>query len=96
MKISPEEARIINERRALKAREKHHEKLKRRALQVALRYQCWLSRKRQGSSYSTFLNSFGYQRSDCSDMFRVVEQIIAAADTIKMDDQPAYEVLKPF
>lgn len=96
MGVSPSEARMINERRALKARERHHAKLKRRALQIALRYQCWLSRNRQGSSYSTFVNTFGYQRGDCRDMFRAVEQIIAAADTIQLDAQPAYEELKPF
>lgn len=96
MGISIEEARIINERRAEKARQMHQAKLMRRALQVALRYQCWLSRKRQGSSYSTFVNAFGYQRSDCRDMFRVVEEIISAASSIQIDQQPPYEVLEPF
>lgn len=96
MLISPEEAQIINERRAKKARKKHQARLVRRALHVALRYQCWLSRNRQGSSYSTFVNAFGYEQSDCSEMFRVVEKIIAAAENIQVGDQPAYEVLKPF
>lgn len=96
MVISPEEAQIINEKRAQKARKRHHAKLVRRALHVSLRYQCWLSRNRQGSSYSTFVNAFGYQQSDCSEMFRVVEKIRAAAEIIQLGDQPAYEVLKPF
>lgn len=93
MHLKDTEIRLINELRAKRAVELKHGKLKRRALQVAYKYECWLTRQGQGDAYSTFVNSFGYQENDSREMHRIVGEIIAAAADITVSGQPAYEVL---
>lgn len=94
MNLSNEEIKLINEHRASKANKKHLEKAKRRVLQAAFRYGLWLARHGRGSSYSTFKEEFGYEGRDCSEMFRVVEHILAAADSIQLVEPAPYEELK--
>lgn len=92
--LSDSEVRMINESRAQIARTKAHAKLRRRALREAFRYECWLNRHHFGSSYSTFVNNFGYQGADSQEMFRVVDEIRKIASGISVSGQPDFEVLK--
>lgn len=96
MCLSEEEIKLINNHRAQRAQKTYLAKARRRALHVALQYGLWLARRGRGSSFSTFVNEFGYEDRDCSEMFRVVENILSAADEIQLTDQPPYDVLKPF
>lgn len=95
MRLSDEEINLINDHRAQKAKKLHLDKSRRRVLHVALQYRLWLARKGRGSSFSTFVDEFGYQERDCSEIFRVVENILSAADEIQLTEQPPYDVLKP-
>ncbi|MBI6882416.1 hypothetical protein [Pseudomonas putida] len=91
MNLTDKEIQIINDRRQKIANEARNERLKRRALQVAYRYGCWLARNRSGSSFGTFVNSFGYQKSDSGEMFEVVEQILSAASQAYSSKPAPYE-----
>ena len=42
-------------------------------LKVAWQYDSWLTSKRRGSSFSTFINEFGFEGEDGSKIFREVE-----------------------
>ena len=51
-------------------------------LRVASEYSFWLHRKSRGSSYSTFVNEFGYQEKDSSKTFDLVTKILESLKSL--------------
>lgn len=90
MDLTPEEAALINERRAMKAREVAHTALRLKALSVAARYAAWLEENHQSSTYGTFINSFGYQDGGGNEMYRIVSDLLTVVDMIQLESRPPY------
>jgi hypothetical protein len=82
MRLNAEERALIEGRRAEKKKLVEHEAQAREALQVASRYARWLRTEGASNSYSSFINSFGYQKPQGREMYRVVTELLAVADTI--------------
>ena len=61
---------------ALKAKQKA---LRLTVLRVAHEYEIWLQDADVSSSFSTFINTFGYQESDGKQLFELVTRVLAAA-----------------
>lgn len=61
---------------ALKAKQKA---LRLKVLRVAHEYEIWLQDADVSSSFSTFINTFGYQESDGKQLFELVTRVLAAA-----------------
>ncbi|MBM7166101.1 hypothetical protein [Pseudomonas aeruginosa] len=69
--LSPEEEEMIRRHRDEKAQ---------RAAALAFEYEAWLQQDEEcGDSFSTFVNRFGYQDSDCQPMHEYVKRIHKAA-----------------
>lgn len=73
------EREMIRKHRAEIERIKQNEAFRLKALEVAARYEKWLQAEGEGDSYSTFINSFGYQERDGNEMHEFVQKIRQAA-----------------
>lgn len=83
MRLNAEERALIEGRRAEKKKLVAHQAMTIKALQVATRYAIWLKKQGQTNSFSTFINSFGYQETRGREMFRVVSELLKVADIIE-------------
>jgi hypothetical protein len=78
--LSKDELEIIQKRRDEKAKAEFKIKYRIKALETARNYDVWLRENGRGSSYSTFVNEFGYEDDDSSFMYKVVKEILETAD----------------
>ena len=65
VKLAGSMRRWADELAAARERRNQHE-----PLQVAARYADWLKANGRGTSFSTFVNEFGYEESDCSNVYQ--------------------------
>ncbi|HFE9955564.1 hypothetical protein [Pseudomonas shirazica] len=78
--LSPEEEEMIRRHRDEKAQRAAALAFRLKALKVAAEYEAWLQQDEEcGDSFSTFVNRFGYQDSDCQPMHEYVKRIHKAA-----------------
>lgn len=61
---------------ALKAKQKA---IRLKVLRVAHEYEAWLQEEGVSSSFSTFINTFGYQESDGKQLYELVTHVLSAA-----------------
>lgn len=73
--LTDEELSIVRRHREEKAARAASQALRLSALKLAAEYDEWLSTNGRGSSFSTFVDEFGYEESDCSLMYRIVQKL---------------------
>ncbi|MDI1278029.1 hypothetical protein [Methylobacter sp.] len=78
--LSDEELEIIQKHRDKKEKVSLRFNNRIKALETARAYDIWLRENGMLSSFSTFMNDFGYEEEDASFMYKVVKEILAAAD----------------
>jgi len=83
MRLTPAEKALIISGRDQKAKEKAHDKKTILLLKVAFQYQSWLQKNLRGSTFSTFVNEFGYSSDQTKNDYEVVRAIINTADERK-------------
>ncbi|MCL7420845.1 MAG: hypothetical protein M8364_08085 [Methylobacter sp.] len=78
--LSDEELKIIQKHREAQAKKHRRYENRIKALEIALEYDIWLRDHGRRSSFSTFVNEFGYEEEDSSFMYGVVEEVLEAVD----------------
>jgi hypothetical protein len=78
--LSEEELKIIRKHRDQKAQDELRRSKKSQALALASEYERFLGINGRGTSFSIFVNEFGYEAKDASFMYGVVMDIFKAAD----------------
>jgi len=73
--LTSEEIEIIQKMRKEKEKEKENRELIIKALKTAAQYEEWLFYNGMGSSFSTFVDDFGYQDKDVRLIYQLVESI---------------------
>lgn len=79
MRLTPEERRLIEEKRAKDAAAKAASVFQRNAIATAHAFSKWSARSGDSLTFSTFINSFGYQKDDGNAMYDAVGRILDAA-----------------
>lgn len=79
IEVSEEELSAIQCLRSKKLNKIAEEKFQFKAIATAHRFAKWSNKKGLGLTFSTFVNTFGYQESDVDAMYRAVERILIAA-----------------
>jgi hypothetical protein len=79
MALSDQEAKLIENNRAKKAQQQWRINNRIKTLVTALRYDKWLIKHGRCSSFSAFVDEYGYEGNDASDMYKVVMEAIKAA-----------------
>lgn len=79
LELTDEERAMVLKRRDEARRASEARAATRAALQIAAEYESWLQDNGRGSTFSTFVNEFGYDKLGAGDVFRRVEAIRAAA-----------------
>lgn len=79
LELTELELEMIRRHRAAQAVDAARRTARRVTLDVASRYEAWLQSNDRGSSYTTFVDEFGYDEKDAGEMFRKVETVILAA-----------------
>jgi hypothetical protein len=82
VRLDAEERALIERRRADIRQVKENQALALKALKVASNYATWLKKHGQSDSFSTFIDSFGYQEPNGHAMHRVVAELLKVAATI--------------
>lgn len=78
--LADDELKIIQEHRAKKAKIEHQFKMQTKALNIAVDYITWLKTHKRITTFSTFVDEFGYEEEDCSFMYKVVINILEVSD----------------
>lgn len=79
LELTPEEIALIQKRRAYQRQCDAEAAFCRKSIATALAWVNWSSSTGYGLTFSTFVNSFGYQDSDQQQMYPRVQQILRAA-----------------
>jgi hypothetical protein len=79
LRLNAEERALIESRRAAIKQAKANQALTLKALKVASQYAIWLNKHRQSDSFSTFVNSFGYQEPNGHAMHIIVAELLKVA-----------------
>lgn len=77
--LSPEEAKLILERRAAQAARVEAGAFQCKAIATAHAFARWSEENDCGLTFSTFVNQFSYQENDGTKMYEAVERIFEAA-----------------
>jgi hypothetical protein len=80
MDLTEEERQMILANRGEKQRRKAELLYRRDLLVTAARYEAWLQDNGRGSSFSTFVSEFGYDKEDASVTYNRVQEILEAAN----------------
>lgn len=75
MDITEEERALILANRQKAIEIQAQKVLMQTMLEIAARYEAWLQEQGCRSSFSTFVNEFGYDKNDSQAMFRYVEHL---------------------
>ena len=73
------EIALIRERRAGKAKREAARAFQRKAIATAHAFNDWSEATGEGLTFSTFINTFGYQDADGKAMYEAVERVFEAA-----------------
>lgn len=73
--LTESERALIIQRREDEKKAAEARASRRSALRVAADYEAWLQDNGRGSTFSTFVNEFGYDEAGAGDVFRRVETI---------------------
>lgn len=79
MTLSPGEAALVENHRAEQAKMAAAAALYRKVLVQALAFHDWSIERGEGLSYSTFVNTFGYDQPDSRVVYERVKETLAAA-----------------
>lgn len=77
--LSPDEVKLLEAHRKRKETQGQSSAHQIHALKVAARYSIWLDKEGRGTSFSTFVDEFGYESSDCKQVYEKVLKIREAA-----------------
>ncbi len=77
--LTTEEIALIQAHRAQRVTRDAARDFQRKALTTAHAFDTWSDNSGQGLTYSTFINTFGYQSDDGRQMYEAVERILDAA-----------------
>lgn len=78
--LTPEEEALILNRREKSARVSKEAAQRLRVLKIAGNYESWLQANGRGSSFSTFVEEFGFDEPGAAEFFRRVEKVRTAVD----------------
>lgn len=78
--LTNDELKIIQEYRAKKEKIECQFKMQTKALNTAIDYIAWLKAHNRVTTFSTFVDEFGYEEEDCSFMYKVVVKVLEASD----------------
>lgn len=79
LELSDDEIALIRGRRAEKAQREAARAFQRKAIATAHAFDDWSEASGEGLTFSTFINTFGYQDADGQRMYEAVKRIFAAA-----------------
>jgi len=77
--LTPDEIALIQRRRDEQARLEAAQVFQRKAIATSHAFAEWSSTTGEGLTFSTFINTFGYQDEDGKQMFEAVKRICDAA-----------------
>ena len=77
--LTPDEIALIKQRRDEVSRRNAALAFKRKAIQTAIRFDDWSIESGESLTFSTFINSFGYQDDDGKLMYDTIRRIFEAA-----------------
>ncbi|WP_042857996.1 hypothetical protein [Dickeya sp. NCPPB 3274] len=77
--LSPDEKNVILKIRKNKKEIEEQEAFQLKSIETALSFLIWSRETNEGITFSTFVNTFGYQDDDGYKMFNVVSKILDAA-----------------
>ena len=77
--LKPHEREMVIAAREAEAKEIADTRFQIKAMTTAAKALKWSVRNGQGLSFSTFVNSFGYQDNDASEMYEAIIQLIGFA-----------------
>lgn len=77
--LTGEEVAMIQAHRAEIARRASAQAFQSKAIATAHAFDSWSARSGEGLTYSTFVNSFGYQDEDCNHIYDAVARIMKSA-----------------
>lgn len=77
--LSDDEIALIQRHRAEKAQREAARAFQRKAIATAHAFNDWSEASGEGLTFSTFINTFGYQDADGQRMYEAVKRIFAAA-----------------
>lgn len=80
--LTEDEIELILARRAEKAAIERLQARRMKALETTARYGRWLFENGYGTSFSTFINQFGYQEHDGQEMYADVTLLLDAVEGI--------------
>lgn len=80
IELTEEERVIILARRNEFAEKEERLRKKLLTIETAAKYESWLQKEGRGSSFSTFVDEFGYDEHGASAMFNMVEAVRKAAN----------------
>lgn len=76
--LTDDEIAMIRERRAEQAQRKAARAFQRKAIAAAHAFDDWSEASGEGLTFSTFINTFGYQDADGQKMYAAVKRIFDA------------------
>ena len=77
--LAPDEIAVIRQRREEHARHDAAGLFRRKAIATALAFEDWSATTGEGLTFSTFINTFGYQAGDGKQMYGAVQRILDVA-----------------
>lgn len=77
--LTPDEIALIQQRRAEQAQRDAAQAFQRKAIATAHAFDDWSATTGEGLTFSTFVNTFGYQDKDGKQMYEAVKRILDAA-----------------
>lgn len=80
IELTEDEQKLILKRRYEIAAKEESRRVKLQSIETAAKYEAWLQNEGRGSTFSTFVDEFGYDEHDASAVFRRVEAIRVAAE----------------
>ena len=79
MELTPQEREIIRDLRAKEAMNANRKKRASNVLRVASQYNGWLLDNGRSSTFSTFVDEFGYDADGAAKMFKMASNVINEA-----------------
>lgn len=77
--LTPAEIALVQAHRAQRAKDDERRAFQRKAIATAHAFDTWSDGSGEGLTFSTFINTFGYQADDGKQMYEAVERILDAA-----------------
>lgn len=81
LQLTDDETQLVLAHRAKKEAEAYRMEFVQRALTQASQFNAWSNQKREGLTFSTFVNTYGYEASDARPMYEAVSTILEAINS---------------